>query len=128
MNFLLTTYAYPLERPLTLSKNLKIQLDMWIVARYDDKGEANRLRKYHKRMRAKGHLSVSVLEDEHPRVKGETMVCDYSYLLSLLINTEGNSYYGRGFIIANPEPTKVQDESMWFQRLMLTNQSVSNFD
>jgi hypothetical protein len=35
------------------------------------------------------------------------------------MNSEGDGYHGRGFIIANPEPTKKQDKSMLFQLLVL---------
>jgi hypothetical protein len=98
---------------------LKFLASIWIVMRYDDDGEAKRLSSFHKRMRAKGRHTISLLEDDHPIVKGETLVCDYAYLLSLLIHTEGDSYYGRGFIIKDPKPTSVQNKSMWYQLLML---------
>jgi hypothetical protein len=194
MNFVLTTYVYPLAQPVVLSNSLRIQLDnprtkdeidlveawlmrasdsgedyaipvyseediittesvllrfrdsvgrkdpdilrrfrsfkrekilkflasIWVVARYDDQGEAKRLSRFHKRMRAKGEPTFSILDEEHPIVKGQALVSDYAYLLSLLVNSEGDGYYGRGFIIDEPRPTRVQDKSMWFQLLLLS--------
>jgi len=98
---------------------LKFLASIWIVARYDDEGESERLRSLHLRMRAEGPLTFSLLDDESPIVKGENIVCNYSYLLSLLIHAEGDSYHGRGFTIADPKPTTVQDKSMGFQLLMI---------
>jgi hypothetical protein len=202
MNFVVTTYVYPLAQPIELSKSLKIQLDnprtkdeirfvegqlkrawesgedyafpihsdedivtventlfrfhdafsvsdsyvkkvfrrykreqalkflasIWIVARYDDEGESRRLGKFHARMRAKGELTFSLLDDDHPIVRGENIVCNYSYLLSLLVNSESDSYFGRGFTIADLEPTTKQDKSLGFQLLVMGMGSADALD
>lgn len=192
MNFLLTTYIYPLAEPLQLSAYLNIHLDnprtedeislvegfltrardsgedyalptyseenivtvedalfrlrdfigdaddyfeqrfqaysrddglrfiasIWVIARYDDKGATQELYEFHKEARARGELTFSILEEDDPIEKGRRSLESYGYLLSLLTNSEGDSYHGRGFIIANPKPTTVQNKSMWFSILI----------
>jgi hypothetical protein len=98
---------------------LKFAASMWVIARYDDEGETLRLYESWKQSRAKGQRTFFVLEEDHPIEIGRALLADYSYLLALLVNSERESYHGRGFIIADPEPTRVQSKSTWFSLLML---------
>lgn len=78
---------------------------MWIVARYDDEGQIQALREESTQLVEEGQLSFIMLEDEHPIVKNSRILVNYSYLLSLLIHTEGLDYFGKSFILHHHENT-----------------------
>jgi len=77
----------------------EILAKMWVIARFDDEGQIQALQKEAKRMAAEGKHGFFMLESEHPIVKNSNTLVDYSYLLSLLIHTEGEGYFGKSFIL-----------------------------
>jgi hypothetical protein len=74
---------------------------MWIVLRYNDEGEFQSLRtrseEYEKDADKKGKFII-MLGNDNPIVKNENIATDYSFLLSLLINTE-EDYFGSNFLL-----------------------------
>ena len=72
---------------------------MWVVARYDDLGEIENLRQEAVEMRASGTSGFFLLEDDHPIMANSKQLVEYSYLLSLLFHTEGQTYHGRSFVL-----------------------------
>jgi hypothetical protein len=98
---------------------------VFVVVRYHDEGATRELYEFHKQARARGELTFSIFEEDDPIEKARKTLQDYGYLLSLLANSEGDGYHGRGFIIADPEPTKIQSTSMWFS-LIFTNMACAD--
>lgn len=82
---------------------------MWIVARYDDGGLHDALKKEGKELAEEGHYGFFMLEDDHPIVKNSRQLLDYCHLVSLLIHTAQDYYEGRSFIL--------DANSGWFQEI-----------
>lgn len=173
MEFLLTSFIYPLQKPLTLSKQLAFYLDnpqtieeieavkgyllrayesgydykfpiyseedivtlesilisfrnalseadshvahkftqyernnifdflasIWVIARFEDEGIGDELREEHRKMLEEGITSFFLLDDNHPLLKNAENLANYCSLLSLLIHTEKDSYFGRNFLL-----------------------------
>lgn len=91
---------------------------MWVVARYDDEGEIELIKEETRQMREAGQAAFVMLESEHPIVKNSHKLASYSYLLSLLANSEGEEYYGRG-IILNPNRSDSSRSISWMWRHFL---------
>jgi hypothetical protein len=92
---------------------------IWIIARFEDEDTGEALRKKHKKMREDGISSFSLLDDDHPLVKNAENLGNYCSLLSLLIHTEQNSYFGRSFLIeSNTIRSNQPAKSVWQEYLM----------
>ena len=63
---------------------------LWVIARYDDEGQSNILKRNSKKMRKAGKIGLVILEDEHPIIRNSTYLRNYLSLLSLLIHSEGD--------------------------------------
>lgn len=92
---------------------------MWVIARYDDKGLGDELREEHKKMRDKGTNGFFLLDDNHPLITRPEALANYCSLLSLLVNTERNDYFGRQILLDDEsidpqEPVK----KIWQEFLM----------
>lgn len=74
---------------------------MWVIVRFDDEGSEEELKKDFESISPKdGYATLILLEDDHPLVRNENLLESYSYLLSLLVNTQGGEYMGNSFFIA----------------------------
>ena len=74
---------------------------MWVIVRFDDEGTEEELKKEFGSIPPKDrHATLVLLEDDHPLVRNENLLESYSYLLSLLVNTQGHEYMGDSFFIA----------------------------
>lgn len=92
---------------------------MWVIARYDDKGLGDELREEHKKMRAQGTHSFFLLDDDHPLITRPIALANYCSLLSLLVNTERNDYYGRQILLDDEEIDLQQPvKRVWQEFLM----------
>lgn len=76
---------------------------MWIVARYDDEGQIQALREESIKLSEEGHHGFFLLDDDDPIVRNSKNLVNYSYLLSLLIHTEGEEYFGKTFLLHHSE-------------------------
>jgi hypothetical protein len=85
-----------------INKDLKV-LDrlarMWIIARFDDEGEHERLRESAKEMREEGHFGFFMLEKGNPIVDNCDNLVNYCYLLSLLFHSDDEFYHGQSFLL-----------------------------
>jgi len=73
---------------------------MWVIARFDDEGQSQLI---HEALmqRPQGDKAYVLLEHDHPIVRNSERLSSYSYLMSLLVHSEGDDYFGNCFI---PEP------------------------
>ena len=71
---------------------------MWIIARFDDDGELERMKKFANEQRELGNKGIFLLEDNHPIVDNSKKLQNYSHLISLLINNDFEEYMGGSFI------------------------------
>ena len=69
---------------------------MWIIARFDDEGTLTELKEDNLNDKENSFI---LLEEEHPLVKNSNNLISYSYLLSLLIENDGEDYFGRNFLL-----------------------------
>jgi hypothetical protein len=76
---------------------------MWIVARYDDEGQIQALKKESIKLSEEGSHGFFLLDDDNPIVRNSKNLVNYSYLLSLLIHTEREEYFGKTFLIHHSE-------------------------
>jgi hypothetical protein len=72
---------------------------MWVVARFDDEGTLAMLEEKRKRMSEAENQGIWMLEDDHPIISNSSKLVNYSHLLSLLSQTEGEEYFGRNFVL-----------------------------
>jgi DNA-binding helix-hairpin-helix protein with protein kinase domain len=68
---------------------------MWIVARYDDEGTHAELKTATIELREKGDVGFFLLEDDHPIISNSRKLTEFCHLISLLIHTQLDEYYGR---------------------------------
>jgi len=76
---------------------------MWIVLRYNDEGEFQSLKEYKEERDREDAIkgkSLVILNEDNPILINEKVANDFSYLLSILINTE-EGYFGRSFLLHN---------------------------
>lgn len=72
---------------------------IWIVARFEDEGIGEELREEHEKIREEGKYGFFLLDDDHPLIKNAENLANYCSLLSLLIHTEEDSYFGRSLLV-----------------------------
>jgi hypothetical protein len=72
---------------------------MWIVLRYNDEGEFQSLKEYkEEKDKEEGRGGFIMLGEDSPILTNEKSANDFSYLLSLLINTDSD-YFGGSFLL-----------------------------
>ena len=72
---------------------------MWIVLRYNDEGEFQSLKEYkEEKDKEEGGGGFIMLGEDSPILTNEKSANDFSYLLSLLINTDSD-YFGGSFLL-----------------------------
>jgi hypothetical protein len=76
---------------------------MWVIARFDDEGMGDRLRAESRKMREEGVHGFFLLDDSDPLITKAEALADFCALLSLLIHSEGEDYFGRQLLI-DPQP------------------------
>jgi hypothetical protein len=72
---------------------------MWVIARYEDEGENPQIDDKALRKLKTEKATTLWLEDEHQTINNSNRLVNYSYLLSLLMHTEGENYFGRCFLL-----------------------------
>lgn len=72
---------------------------MWIIARFDDEGEHERLRKSANEMREEGYVGFFMLEKGNPIIDNWDNLVNYCYLLSLLFHSDHEFYHGESFLL-----------------------------
>jgi hypothetical protein len=68
---------------------------MWLIARFDDEGQTKLLRQQTSILRQRGEIGFTMLDDDHPIVKNSEKLDDYCYLLSLLVHSQEEDYFGQ---------------------------------
>jgi len=100
---------------------------IWVLARYDDEGQEEILRRASDDMRKDGHEGFFLLEDDHPIIRNSTQLRNYLSLLSVLIHSEDDEYVGRPILINStdyPTQRRAFDENLWRNAfIMLRSQS-----
>lgn len=72
---------------------------MWIILRYNDEGEFQSLKEFkEEKDKEEGRAGFIMLGEDNPILTNEKTANDFSYLLSLLINTDSN-YFGGSFLL-----------------------------
>lgn len=72
---------------------------MWVICRYDDKGEHQKMQKLHEEMREQGELGFFMLDDDSIITKQENILKSYCHILSILLN-DSKDYFGGTFLLA----------------------------
>lgn len=72
---------------------------MWVIARYDDGGEHERLSELASEMKAEGQHGFFMLDKGNPILDNCENLVNYCYLLTLLIHTDREDYSGRSFLL-----------------------------
>tara|TARA_R110002096_G_scaffold379492_1_gene573525 strand:+ start:96 stop:1295 length:1200 start_codon:yes stop_codon:yes gene_type:complete len=74
---------------------------MWIIGRFDDAGEYERMAKVQKEMIEKGEKGFFRLDKGNPIVDNSDNLVSYAHLISLLVHTQKEHYYGGSFFLHN---------------------------
>jgi hypothetical protein len=72
---------------------------IWIIARFDDEGERERINQEAENLNREGHHGFFILEYGNPIVEKSGELIDYCHLVSLLVHTNGQEYGGRSFLL-----------------------------
>lgn len=89
---------------------------IWIVARYDDEGMEKELELSAEQMRKDGEFGFFLLEDDNPITRNSTKLKNYLSLLSLLINSEGDEFFGNPILVNSTDSPMAGlsfDENLW---------------
>lgn len=86
---------------------------MWVVARYDDKGQIEDARQRRQEMRDRGEVGIILYEKDAPVLKNSRELAEYSYLVSLLLHTQENEYIGHSFVLDSDPSQFGEDERNW---------------
>jgi hypothetical protein len=89
---------------------------IWVLARYDDEGQEEILGRASNDMRKDGQEGFFLLEDDHPIIRNSTELWNYLSLLSVLIHSEDDEYFGRPILISStdyPGQRRAFDENLW---------------
>jgi len=103
---------------------------LWIVARYDDEGVMKELQESSDQMRKDGRFGLILLEDDNPIIKNSMKLRNYLSLLSLLIHSEGNDFFGSPVLVSSndfPMPGQPFKEHL-FQNAFIMFLILSNTD
>jgi hypothetical protein len=92
---------------------------MWVIARFDDEGIGDELREEHQKMRAEGVHGFFVLDDAHPLIAKSEALADYCSLLSLLVHSEGDDYFGRQMLIDTESVNPTEPVQRVWQEFMI---------
>lgn len=79
----------------------QILAKMTIILKFDESGMKEAIVENHIEMKNQGILGFTLLEDTNPLIINSKNAINYSFLLSLLLHTESNEYYGRSFLVNN---------------------------
>lgn len=72
---------------------------IWVIARFDDEGEHDRLRERSMKMRREGHVGFFMLDKGNPIIDNCDNLVNYCYLISLLFHTDDKFYQGESFLL-----------------------------
>jgi hypothetical protein len=104
---------------------------IWVLARYDDEGQEEILRRASDNIRNEGSEGFIVLEDDHPIIRNSTELRNYLSLLSVLIHSEGDGYVGRPILINStdyPAQGRVFNENLWRNAIILFTIAITSDD
>ncbi|MUL11525.1 HEPN domain-containing protein [Aliivibrio fischeri] len=74
---------------------------IWVIIRFDDEGSEKVLSEQFQLINKEDDRKhLVLLDDDHPLVKNEYLLENYSYLLSLLTNKKDDGYTGKSFVIS----------------------------
>lgn len=82
-------------------KPLEIFSRMWIITRFDDEGEPEKLKQQFEEIKREdsGGKHFVILGDENPLISNSKRLLDYSYLLTSLYHTDKEHFGEQSFII-----------------------------
>jgi len=95
---------------------------LWIVARYDDEGVEKELQQSAEQMRKDGQVGFFLLQDDNPIIRNSTRLRNYLSLLSLLINSEGDEFFGDPILISSndyPMPGRPFEENLFRNAIIM---------
>jgi len=95
---------------------------LWIVARYDDEGVKKELQQSAEQMRKDGQLGFFLLEDDNPIIRNSTRLRNYLSLVSLLVHSEGDGFFGNPILISSndfPMPGRPFDEHLFRNAIIM---------
>lgn len=105
--------------PLKNNENIYYLIaSMCIIARFDDEGEYKNIQEAYEEMQQNEVNGFVLLDSKNPIEVNSNMLLDFSYLLSLLINTQNMDYIGRGFISTKFDKYSIYS-GVFIQNLML---------
>lgn len=93
-------YAIELLRQIKDENIYRKHSKLWIIARYDDQGEYQRLKEIRTTME-EDERGLIILDEDHPIEIQKSNTINYFSLLSLLCHSQPNDYYGRQILIDN---------------------------
>ncbi|WP_299701432.1 HEPN domain-containing protein [uncultured Pontibacter sp.] len=74
---------------------------MWVIARYNDEGEYQRLKEIALEESRNGNPGFFLLDKGNPIIDNSDNLVGFTYFLSLLVHTDNEFYNGQSFILHN---------------------------
>jgi len=109
---------------------------MWVVARFDNEGEDERMNNEHKKMLEEGEMSFvllgddhpmsfALLGDDHPIVVNSERLANYCSLLSLMCHSDRDKYFGTSLLLDPKRIDRMMPPSrvVWLTFFFLLNPS-----
>jgi hypothetical protein len=102
---------------------------MWVIARYEEEGEAQQIDDKAVRKLKADKATAVWLEDEHKAVNNSGWLVNFSYLMSLLMHTEKEDYFGRCFILDPDEGNRFRPKAnIWIHFYMFGSAPMHGID
>lgn len=99
-------------------KAIEFLARMFVIARYPETESCQTLIKKYRRIKEKDLKEIVVLPGEDAEVANRERLEDFGYLLSLLIHTDVNDYWGQNFLLRND--SKIMDDDPWHNVITLS--------
>lgn len=93
------SYVHDFFEEKSKSDVIEILAKMWIIGRFDDEGQYKHMAEKHKEMSEKGEKGFFMLDKGNPIIDNSNNLINYSHLISLLINTNIDYYFGESFFL-----------------------------
>lgn len=82
---------------------ISVVAKMFVIVRYDDEGEIEKLKKASLEMKEKKERGLFILEDSHPIIKNSKNTISLTYLLSILASESDREFVIKSFVLHKNE-------------------------
>ncbi|MBB3697627.1 hypothetical protein KMW28_05535 [Flammeovirga yaeyamensis] len=94
-------YVFEFSKTQKSSNPLELMARMWIIARFDDEGESEKLHQYNEKIKMDypEEKYFMIIDNKNPSIRNSKVLLDYSYLLTFLYHSDKENFANQSFIV-----------------------------